>query len=49
MSWGEGENTFEFDIVQNIEHDFVISGISSAPVDMHWYRKKDELPLLVRT
>ena len=43
--WG-GENTFEFDVAQNIEHDFLISGISSAPVDMYWYRKKDELPLL---
>ena len=32
--------------VQNIEHDLLISGISSAPVDMYWYRKKDELPLL---
>ena len=45
MSWRE-RNNFEFDTVQNIENEFVISGITSAPKDMHWFRKKDELPLL---
>ena len=45
MGWS-GENTFEFDIAQNIEHELLISAISSASVDMHWYRKKDEMPLV---
>lgn len=45
MPW-RGENNFEFDTVQNIENEFVISGITSAPKDMQWFRKKDELPLL---
>ena len=45
MGWS-GENTFEFDIAQNIEHELLISAISSASVDMHWYRKKDEIPLV---
>ena len=43
--WG-GENNFEFDTSQNIEHEFLISGITSASKEMQWFRKKDELPLL---
>tara|TARA_R100000388_G_scaffold94478_1_gene81854 strand:- start:5066 stop:5764 length:699 start_codon:yes stop_codon:yes gene_type:complete len=45
MSW-QGENNLEFDTAQNIENEFVISGITSAPKEMYWLRKKGELPLL---